>query len=997
MRSLFVFFSFLAVSGFAQTHRVVHYSIKNGLPQNSVNALLWDKQHFLWILTEDGAVRFDGNSLTVLRDDSSTGMHKDRLRMIVPSKHHTSLLFAAGGGICRTTGSSLNTVKCNQLYLRNATVDRLTVQEAEWIFGKEIMQEMDKHNWQSEHAKMVHTGDVQWVLGRTHLLKYTEQQFKDSIILPPGIHSMIRVGEKVLLIGRPGLYFLNPHAGKIDAVPVEDASLLLNKNVRWFQQPFTSYALITLNRQVFKVVWSNKGLSTHYLYTLQDNEAADNISSLAYHDKIDQLAIGTFTNGMYMVKPYYFHTMKDAGTYAHEKFNDTTVLSASGYMHTEHTKTTASMYDLSRILTKGLVLDKHGYLWSHKSDSLLVQKKNQVRKAFYTGNRFRVHCIAPCGDSIYVLTQNALLKFHGLHADTVLFNTGYFQLGGTVCMVACGSNILVGTEHGVFSLNSMTGEVKQSHAIKNVWMLVRWKDHIIGSSFNQGLFVLYKNQLVLLPADPHQYLRKAHQLYESPNGNLYVSTNMGLLQTHASRVTDYLEGKSNRIPWQYYTDEDGIENIEFNGGCSPGTIALGNGIVTFSNMGGLVWFRPAQVEKNRSSAELYISQVSVDNVNIPVKDSIIITASSEQISIKPACIYWNNPLDIKMEYKLEGYMSEFRPLGKPGEHIVFTQLPAGTYRLVMRCSTGTQEQHEDELEIIIIKRPRFYETSWFYLFVFLLALGVVVCANIIYNKRLRKQNRLLEEKVSERTVKLQQSNTDLMVTQKELLQSINVKNKLISIIAHDIITPLRFISRVSKNFGAAYANDEKTGEMMGEIHHTSQRLYDNAQNVLNWIRYQNNTIAVKKVPIVPFVIGDEIAELFADVAALRNNTVTNHIEMEDVIETDKTILGIVLQNLVSNAVKHTRNAAIGLYSRHTNRQYIITIKDNGQGMSLQSLLRIEDLRTRMQSQVFSDSSEGTGLGYIIILELSALIGAQVKIESNPQGTAVHIIFLTEPS
>jgi signal transduction histidine kinase len=993
MRTLPILFLLLCFSGFSQSYRVINYSIKNGLPQNSVNGLMWDKQNLLWILTEDGAVRFDGNKFTVLREDSNAGMHKDRFRTIVPAEGSSCMLTSSAGTIYRTEGVELKLL-LGKVAHRDIVIDRMDTKEARWLFSKEIVTQGQQHSWRMEPLRLAHTGEVLWVLGKETLFRYDHQRITDSFPLPPEVNGIYTINGKIFLTTKTLLYSVDPLSGNIHEQQVDWPEPLHNKDKRWFTQPYSESLLVICDNRVMHVSAGSEGeLTARTLYVIQAGEIEGVISASVYNEELGMLALGTWSNGLYLVKPSYFHTMKDEGIYAHAKFNDTTIITSAGTLHTEHTKTGVSGFDLSRIKLRNLVIDKRGNLWSNKNDSLLVQKIGGPRSAMYMGKPFRIQCMMMSGDTLLALTHVALLKIYGRHIDTVIFKQSFFKPGDAMNMAIFRDTLLIGAEKGVFSLNTKTGEIKLVYGVANVWTLGAWNDYLVGSSFHYGLFIWHNHEFRMLPIDPHQYLKKAHQFYKGPRGMFFVSTNNGLMQTEMRWITDYLEGKRSNIPWQYYTSEDGIENVEFNGGCTPGTVELGNGIVSFANMGGLVWFRPLQVGSRKPVyPKLYLAKVTVDNVAQPVSDTIRIPARGEAVAIQPGCIYWYNPLDICIAYRLDGYMSEFRQLAGPDDQAVFTRLPAGTYRLLIRGSAGVRGNREDDMVVVIIKEPRFYETAWFITLIVFAIAGAVVTGNKVYNQRLIKRNKLLEEKVQKRTRELQQSNYNLMSTQEELLQSIGIKNKLISIIAHDLITPLKFISRVSRDYKRVTVNDEKAGtEMLNEIYHTSQRIYDNAQNVLNWIRYQNNTIAVKKIPVAPFVIGDEIAELFSDVAALRNSTISNHIEMEDMISTDKTIVGIVLHNMVSNAVKYTRDAAIVLTSSKEKGKYTITVTDNGPGMSPQSLKWVADLRNNIRN-----SSETTSLGYIIILELSALIGADVEIESSPEkGTAVKLVLPDE--
>ncbi len=994
MRFLACVFVCITFSCMGQEWLVTRYSQTNGLPQNSVNALYWDMQNMLWISTDDGLVRFDGNRFSVLKDTVRTGLHADRFRWIIPYDDKSCVVASSSGTVYHISENRI-TPLMKRTALRRFQTDMIGLKDMEWLLSKDLEKEMRKHAWLNFPIRMLKVEDELWVLGKAHFLKYKDGRLRDSIPLHPNVRSMYRVGGSVVFCYQSEVRIWNQQRGKEDELSFDKKYQFASKH-KWFQQPFSNDIFFIGNDSIFNVTYQNQSLKSTFLCRLPEGESEATLSGIAYNKKLNRIAIGTMSNGLFIHKKAQFENKTGAKSsqYAQNKLNDSSILGTFGHVFTNAKVAVSHSYNMTEINSQYFHIDGKGTLWAFKNDSLLKQPKGLPRQSFYCSPAYRIMALFGSADTVYIVTPTALLKIKDNDVDTVIYRGSFGESGQLLSVLLRGDSLYLGAEDALYMLTMRNGQVQKRAEQRNVWMLSALGRDVIGSALNQGLFVFSNDSLKLLPPDPHHYLRKAHQLYQSSNGDVFVSTNNGLLQTHSSWIYDYINNRRTDIPWKYYTDADGLDNVEFNGGCTPGVVELGKGIVSMSNMGGLVWFQPGKIaQQYEETPRVYIAECAVDERMVEIRDSVRIAPAGEHLSIQMGSIYWGNPLDIEVEYCLEGYMSEFRKLNSISYPISFTQLPAGTYRLVIRCNAGIGDNRLDKLVLVIVKEPRFVETWWFYLVMFLLLLAAVFGGVTVYNRRLVRQNRLLEEKIGLRTHELQRSNVNLQTTQKELLESISVKSKLITIIAHDIITPLRFIAKVSKNFRSSAAPDEKAGnEMMEEIHHTSQRLYDNAQNVLNWIRYQNNLISVKKVPVVPFVTGDEIAELFTDVASQRNNTITNRIEMEDVIETDKTILSIIIHNLVANAVKYTRDASIEILSRHYGANYIITVKDNGAGISPQSMSRIENLRKGIRTQIFNDVMEGTGLGYIIIFELAGLIEAQIEINSVPgEGTQVHII------
>ena len=344
-----------------------------------------------------------------------------------------------------------------------------------------------------------------------------------------------------------------------------------------------------------------------------------------------------------------------------------------------------------------------------------------------------------------------------------------------------------------------------------------------------------------------------------------------------------------------------------------------------------------------------------------------------------------------MEYKLVGFNKSWNPIVNINEPLSFTNLSAGNYTLIVKIQTGFTASSIAFFRLSLKKAPKYYETIWFMLGVVIIVVLLIYLVTKAYGRNLVTRNLLLEKNVNERTAELLAINDSLKASEQELIQSIRVKGKLISIISHDIVTPLKFISIVSRNFKSSSDEHTPEKEVIREIHHTSQKLFDNAQNILNWIRYQNNLIVANKTSVSVYAVTEDIAELYLEMANMRKNTIINDVNMDDIVQTDKTILSIILQNLISNAIKYTHSSTIRIESFYENGRFSMSVSDDGPGISEENLNRIESIKSKAKTNMFEDSTEGTGLGYIIIFELAELINSDIIVRSEPKkGTWVTV-------
>jgi signal transduction histidine kinase len=253
---------------------------------------------------------------------------------------------------------------------------------------------------------------------------------------------------------------------------------------------------------------------------------------------------------------------------------------------------------------------------------------------------------------------------------------------------------------------------------------------------------------------------------------------------------------------------------------------------------------------------------------------------------------------------------------------------------------------------------------------------------------LLKRNQTLEQTIHNSTDELKKTNEVLSQANLELNQSVNVKNKLISIISHDIITPIKFMAIAAKNTFKKDSNEELS-QTLYDIQQTANRLHDNAQNVLNWIKYQNNLIEAKKTNIALYPLVEDLCDLLHDAAKANNNIIINEIEPDEIILSDGVILGILIHNLLSNAVKYVKNGQINISFEKVNNQPVLTVADTGMGMSPSHFKRVKSIISKTNTALIYDSANGNALGYIIISELAALLFAEI-IVLNEVGKGVTV-------
>jgi len=236
----------------------------------------------------------------------------------------------------------------------------------------------------------------------------------------------------------------------------------------------------------------------------------------------------------------------------------------------------------------------------------------------------------------------------------------------------------------------------------------------------------------------------------------------------------------------------------------------------------------------------------------------------------------------------------------------------------------------------------------------------------------------------------QKINLELTKTQDELYKVIEQKEKLTSILAHDLKTPLRFMTTVSSflNKNMHSLSPAKLEQLSKEMSTTARNTYAFADELLMWLSIQQKNFTVVKSPLNLKQLVMELQSFFQDIANTRQTSIKTAVPDAVFVNTDKRLLKIILRNLLDNAVKNTSNGEIVIIVKQAGEHFLeIGIQDTGTGMSKEQL-ELLDVENTYGFQ-FGIKNK---LGFQIIKDLSMLLNSKLKVESVlGAGTTVTLL------
>jgi signal transduction histidine kinase len=210
------------------------------------------------------------------------------------------------------------------------------------------------------------------------------------------------------------------------------------------------------------------------------------------------------------------------------------------------------------------------------------------------------------------------------------------------------------------------------------------------------------------------------------------------------------------------------------------------------------------------------------------------------------------------------------------------------------------------------------------------------------------------------------------------------KDKFFSIIGHDLKNPFNAIIGFSNILLDQVKEKDYEGieEYAEIIHKSSLRAMSLLADLLEWSQLQTGKLIFSPTTFDLAKLIDEVSDLANDAALHKNILILNDLPAQVIVFADKSMIGSVLRNLVSNAVKFSNvNGRINISVNKTPTEFIVAIQDNGVGIkeeSIGKLFRIEEA----YSTPGTLKETGTGLGLLLCKELVQKHGGKIWVESK---------------
>jgi PAS domain S-box-containing protein len=235
----------------------------------------------------------------------------------------------------------------------------------------------------------------------------------------------------------------------------------------------------------------------------------------------------------------------------------------------------------------------------------------------------------------------------------------------------------------------------------------------------------------------------------------------------------------------------------------------------------------------------------------------------------------------------------------------------------------------------------------------------------------------------------------LIESEKKLRESNKTKDKLFSIIAHDLRNPFSSIIGFSEILATNIGNQEteKSIRQAGYIKSSAEQSLVMLENLLQWARTQTGQMDFKPEmhEIRPFV--QKIIDVLRISAKVKKIKIVNEVPDGIMVLADRNMLDVVLRNLISNSIKFTNQGGnVIIRSKLNYKEVELSVADEGIGMDKDILDKIFSIDPG-QVRVGTADERGSGLGLVLCKEFISKAGGHIRVESEPGHGSMFTVIL----
>jgi diguanylate cyclase (GGDEF)-like protein len=761
-------------------HRL--WTVEQGLPQNSVSAILQARDGHLWFGTQEGLVRFDGARFVVF-DQKNTPAFKDpRATTLYEDREGSLWIGTKSGGVVRFQAGVFTLYDKSSGLPDNAVRSIYEDQRGRlWVGTESGLSRFEEGRFVSPPGlnarpyvvmAMAEAEGGLWIgTDGDGLLRLT-----DAIEVYTTKQGLSSDHVRSLHAGRDGTLWIGTRGG-LDRFKAGHLTSVRAPRGAW-------EAVVALQEDRDGNLWVGTrggGLLRHndagWSAFAEKDGLSSNLVLSVYEDREGSLWIGTEGAGLNRLRDVNFTSWGRPEGLAHEMlvpiFEDREgnlwMGSYGGGLH-RFRRGKFLAYTTQQGLSSNLVFsieeDREGSLWIGTDGGGLNRLRDGVFQHYGTReglpNDRVIAILADREGSLWIGTYGGgLCRLR--NGEFTTFGRGQGLSSELVLAVSQDKlgRLWVGTDGGglnVFEAGRFKAyTTEQGLAHNTVFRIYEDAEGTLWIGTYGGLSRFRDGKIISITRKEGLLDERIFQVLEDDKGSLWMSGNKGIVRVAKKEIDDLAAKRTKSVSFVAYGTADGMRSSECNGNSQPAGWKARDGTLWFPTIRGAVQVDPDRIRVNQQPPPVTIEEVAIDKIGYRSAETPLVAPGRGEIEIHYAGLSFLEPEKVHFKYRLEGFDQGWVDAGSR-RVAYYTNIPPGRYLFRVAAANNDGVWNEAGASFAFVLRPHFYQALWFYVLCIIGTLFLAGAAYWVRISRLAVREQRLAALVSDRTRELEQAN-----------------------------------------------------------------------------------------------------------------------------------------------------------------------------------------------------------------------------------------------